>query len=446
MRFTRLAADLGRTTRLAANLGRRAYSRRALSTMMAESEAGVGAHATVASNCQPIAMEALDRVLAARRRAGTVGSQFTIADFGSADGGASLPLMRNLVATVRAAEPQSAIVVVYEDQPSNDWASLFRLTEGAAIENAFVVASGTSFYNQCLPASTVDLGFSATAMHWLTELPAQIPDALHSACSTDPAALAAFDAQAARDWDRIMLMRAAELKPGGQMVVATFAKDEQGRFAGHNERRVSRSVHQTLSKIWHDVAGAEGHAATAFHSQYRSLEACARTFDAAKGGAAHAAGLQLLSAETAVVECPVRRPAEARIQHPRRLADAPAALGLCLSPGLCHQDTHTRLPLFLTHCCSVCPGAQFHTEWVEGTTVAAQRGDAAAHASAFVPAIRAWANATLVTGAVEGGVRPVEADDMADELFRRYEDLVAQSPSEHAMDHVHAYLHIGKAD
>ena len=276
--------------------------------MMAESEAGVGAHATVASNCLPIAMEALDRVLAARRRAGTVGSQFTIADFGSADGGASLPLMRNLVATVRAAEPESAIVVVYEDQASNDWASLFRLTEGEAVDNAFVVASGTSFYNQCLPASTVDLGFSATAMHWLTQLPAPIPDALHSACSADTAALAAFDAQAARDWDRIMMMRAAELKPGGQMVVATFAKDEQGRFAGHNERRVSRSVHQTLSKLWHDVAGAEGHAATAFRSQYRSLEACARTFDAAKGGAAHAAGLRLLSAETAVVECPVRRP------------------------------------------------------------------------------------------------------------------------------------------
>ena len=106
------------------------------------------------------------------------------------------------------------------------------------------------------------------------------------------------------------------------------------------------------------------------------------------------------------------------------------------------QDTHTRAPPPV----ALPRGAQFHTEWVEGTTVAAQRGDAAAHASAFVPAVRAWANATLVTGAVAGGVRPVEADDMADELFRRYEELVAQSPSEHAMDHVHAYLHIGKAD
>ena len=85
----------------------------------------------------------------------------------------------------------------------------------------YVLASGTSFYNQCLPPASVDFSFSATAMHWLTQLPCAIPDALHSACTSDAAALAAFEAQAAVDWERIMLMRAAELKPGGQMPTLT---------------------------------------------------------------------------------------------------------------------------------------------------------------------------------------------------------------------------------
>ena len=54
------------------------------------------------------------------------------------------------------------------------------------MENVYAVASGTSFYNQALP-NFVDLAFSATAMHWLSRLPGQIPDALHSACTNDGA-------------------------------------------------------------------------------------------------------------------------------------------------------------------------------------------------------------------------------------------------------------------
>ena len=68
-------------------------------------------------------------------------------------------------------------------------------------------AVGTSFYKPCFPAGTVDVSFSATAMHWLSSVPCTIPDALHSACSEDPTALAAFEAQAAKDWEHIMKLR-----------------------------------------------------------------------------------------------------------------------------------------------------------------------------------------------------------------------------------------------
>ena len=66
---------------------------------------------------------------------------------------------------------------------------------------------GTSFYKPCFPTGTVDVSFSATAMHWLSSVPCAIPDALHSACSEDPTALAAFEAQAAKDWEHIMKLR-----------------------------------------------------------------------------------------------------------------------------------------------------------------------------------------------------------------------------------------------
>ena len=388
---------------------------RALSTALAPEqggkhvpfgEAGTGAYTSltkgcfdVIDRCKAIAEVAVDRALASRRAQGTSGSTpFTIADFGTADGGTSLPLMRSLVAQVRAAEPAAPIVVAYEDQAQNDWVSLFHLTQGSlpaevqpptyldgSVDNVYVLASGTSFYNMCLPPGSVDLAFSATAMHWLTKLPCAIPDALHQACSTDASALAAFAEQAATDWRAIMLMRAAELKPGGQMVVANFAKDGEGNFLGHTPGRVKQSMHHTFSELWLQVAGEKVHAATTFPNQYRSLEECAAPF-APTGGAAHAAGLRLLSAETAVVECP------------------------------------------------------FNNEW------RADGGDAAAAAARFVPTTRTWSNSTFVTGATNTGIAPAEADAMVDEMFARYTARVALAPEEHAMDYVHSYLHASKGD
>ena len=104
------------------------------------------------------------------------------------------------------AEPRAPIVVHYEDQAMNDWQSVFKLVHGeipdgpatymdGRADNVYVLASGTSFYKQCFPPASIDLGFCATAMHWLTAPPAGgLPgggDAFH--CGTRFAGLAAHD-------------------------------------------------------------------------------------------------------------------------------------------------------------------------------------------------------------------------------------------------------------
>lgn len=69
----------------------------------------------VIARCQPLVQAALSKALTAREAAGTANTTpFSIADFGTADGGTSLPLMRSIVAAVRAAEPNAPIVVHYE--------------------------------------------------------------------------------------------------------------------------------------------------------------------------------------------------------------------------------------------------------------------------------------------------------------------------------------------
>ena len=211
-------------------------------------------------------------------------------------------------ARVRAAEPDTAIVVGYEDQAQNDWQSLFRLVQGH-IEggpetyyepdgNVYAVAVGTSFYESCFAPESIDLSFSATAFHWLTSCPADIPDALHSACTADPATKKAFGERARKDWTHILSKRAAELKPGGQLVVANFATDEAGSFLGRTPGK--QCMHSNFSDLWLKVAGADVHAQTNFPNEYRALDACRAAFENPF------VGLALRSIETDVVPCPYR--------------------------------------------------------------------------------------------------------------------------------------------
>jgi len=81
----------------------------------------------VIARCEPLVQKAADNILAHRRAAGLANATpFNIADFGTADGGTSLPLLKALVSHVRTVEPEAPIVVHYEDQAANDWQSVFK--------------------------------------------------------------------------------------------------------------------------------------------------------------------------------------------------------------------------------------------------------------------------------------------------------------------------------
>jgi hypothetical protein len=134
---------------------------------------------------------------------------FSVCDYGAADGGTSLDMMRRLVDTVRQRAPGRAIQITYTDLPHNDFSALFRLTQGllgdqakppiADTPNLFILGSGTSFYRQIVPDGTLNLGFSATAMHWLSKRPGLIADHVQAVGAT-PEEQALFRRQAMADW------------------------------------------------------------------------------------------------------------------------------------------------------------------------------------------------------------------------------------------------------
>jgi hypothetical protein len=113
-----------------------------------------------------------------------VSAPFCIADMGCADGGSSMMLIRRCIERVREAAPARQVSVVYTDQPRNNYNALFGilhgLDEGPApsylndFDDVFAMASGSSFYRQLLPDGTLELGFSSTAMHWLSQKPCDI--------------------------------------------------------------------------------------------------------------------------------------------------------------------------------------------------------------------------------------------------------------------------------
>ena len=77
-------------------------------------------------------MESLPLVLGAiRSTCVEPGSVFTIADYGCADGGTSMPLMYACVKELRKIHGDTLpIRVIYEDQPVNDFKSLFLRLQG----------------------------------------------------------------------------------------------------------------------------------------------------------------------------------------------------------------------------------------------------------------------------------------------------------------------------
>ncbi len=322
------------------------------------------------------------------------GQPVRIADFGTADGGTSKAAIYKTVAALRVRFPDDQIVVTYTDLPSNDYSRLFKnmlgLTEDQGnlylndFDGVFVQACGIGFHRQLLPDSSLDIGFSATAMHYVSEKPCDIEDHVHMVGASG-AALKAFSQRAADDWQNILLARARELRPGGRLVIMNFGKDEEGRYLGHTG---GVNMFDTFHLHWKAMAdegritGQEYTRAT-FPQFYRTKEEfCAPLLD--ETSPVYEAGLRLVSAHTGVVRCPYQVAFEN-------------------DPSMTARE----------------------------------------FAVSYVPTLRSWSE-TVFANALDQGRDAAERAELVDEFYQRYEDMVADAPDGHAMDYVHCYLAIEK--
>eukprot|EP00752_Nemacystus_decipiens_P016970 g15195.t1 len=318
-----------------------------------------------------------------------------LADFGAADGGTSREMWFRLIEGLRAAGDDREIVLTYTDLPSNDFSTLFRTMQGlqgdpalayqARFDGVYVHGCGAGFHRPLFPAGSLDFGFSATAMHYLSETPRDIPGHVH-AVGAEGAAAEAFAAQAAADWERILLARAHELKPGGRLVCVNFGIDEAGRWLGNTG---GVDMFGTFAALWGAMRDrgeiTEQEAARATFAQYYRTQAEFTAPLDDPDSAVSRAGLRLLSASSLYTRCP-------------------------------YEEAFARSD-----------GAM----------------SAADFAASLIPTMRSWSE-TVFRSALDGRP-PEEAAALVDAFYQAYQDRVAADPTGHAMDYIHIVLEIEKA-
>lgn len=312
-------------------------------------------------------------------------TEFNLCDMGCADGGTSLDMVRQALKSVRKLNADVPVRVIYADQPRNDYNALVQIVHGLTsfdswideFESVYPFASGSSFYRQIVPDASLDLGFSATAMHWLSRKPGDIENHVHM-IGADGEDLARYRQQAHADWLTIVGHRAKELKPGGQLVLVNFCRDEKGRYLGNTD---GINMFDTFNSIWQrflddGVITAQEYKAMTLPQYYRTVEEFSAPF--LPGG--EMSDLELVDIETRVVGCPF---AAAHAEH----------------------------------------------------------GDSTRFAKEYIPTIRSWNESTFYGGLGDARPQQ-ERRELIENYYGTYQQMVGENPEGHAMDYVHAYTTI----
>jgi hypothetical protein len=168
------------------------------------------------------------------------GQAFTLVDYGSSEGKNSAEAVASAISSLQKIRGDEPISIVHNDLFTNDFNRLFyniyqnpeasylfrsapSSSDSSAIsgqrqKNVFVTASGTSFYEQVMPSSTVHLGISAWAAQWLSQSPAIRMNHIYYA-GAEGENRQRFAEQAAKDWLQFLTMRTNELVSGGKFVM-----------------------------------------------------------------------------------------------------------------------------------------------------------------------------------------------------------------------------------
>jgi hypothetical protein len=101
---------------------------------------------------------------------------FTIVDYGCSQGANSVVAIKEILSNLKeqyATTSLQNVLVIFNDQPANDWIVLFKTVEQHLNkedhQHVTTLASGKSFYEQIMPSDSVHFAYTSTAIHWLSK-------------------------------------------------------------------------------------------------------------------------------------------------------------------------------------------------------------------------------------------------------------------------------------
>lgn len=194
-----------------------------------------------------------------------------LADFGCSEGRNSIEVMHRVVRAFRKRTPRP-IQTIHSDLPTNDYTSLLRsLREGGSsifgpdVSSAIV---GGSMFDRLLPPRSTQLATTFNAIGFLSRrprdrLPGYIlpngPSELRGVGHVSAEDRAAFAAQAQADIETFLRARAAELVPGGKLLIEVFGGGEMGRTCDGIYDALNDAVLEVLEVGLIDQAGYEAY-------------------------------------------------------------------------------------------------------------------------------------------------------------------------------------------
>ena len=317
-----------------------------------------------------------------------------MADFGSADGGTSQEMWGNLIKYIRNSKDNRQIEILYTDLPSNDFSTLFRTMQGMhgdpnlsfqnKFQNVFIHGCGTGFHKQLMANNSLILGFSATAMHYISEKPCQINNHVHMIGATKDEK-EKFKSQALKDWEAILLSRAKELTSGGRFICLNFGIDEKGRFLGNTG---GHSMFDKFSFHWkklenEGIISKEEFINATFTQHYRTVDEFRKPFDDPNSTITNA-GLILRSCNTNITDCPYKK------------------------YYLNNKESMTSLDF----------------------------------AKSLIPTMRSWSETVFRTAL--SGREENDINSIVDKFYNSYQNEIADNPDGHSMDYIHVIMDIEK--
>lgn len=234
-----------------------------------------------------------------------------LADFGCSEGRNSVEVMQRLVAALRA-RTSRPLLTIHSDLPTNDYTWLLRnlRPEGRSVfaDDVFSTVVGGSMFNRLLPPRSMHMAMTFNAIGFLgrrpvERLPGYIlpngPSAQRGVGSVDEADRTVFAAQALADLESFMRARAAELVPGGKLLVEVFGSGDEARTCDGIYDALNDALLEVLDAGLIDRPGYERFYQPVY---FRTLEEL--TAPVAGPGAALAPLLTLERAETYEVPVP----------------------------------------------------------------------------------------------------------------------------------------------